>query len=217
MLKVSVEIKGDGDKFFGIIDWLGKKSKKTLGKSIRKEAIFLAKELKKELRSGGNPKFSAVSPFTRAIRRAQGIRSRRPGISEGNVLKSIKAKRISGLEHFTGVDVNTKKPRASGGSVDVFKSAKALELGRPSTVLDLDKPSSKTGKTPRQWLWWLYLNGALNNPPNKAKTHLILGGSPPRPFAENVFKREGKLAGKKIMKFFEEELIKEAKPKKLKG
>jgi len=213
-MKIKVEIESDG-RALGVLDWLEKKSTKAFQRTIRAEAKFLSKEMKKEIRTGGNPKFAPISGFTRAIRRAQGRSSGKAGVSSGSVLKGIKSTQLEKLSFFSGVTVGSVA-KVGRRDVDLFKASKALELGRGILVLDLDKPSSTTGKTPRQWLWWLYLNGVLKSPPNKAKTHLLLDGSPPRPFAGNVFAREEKNVEKRMFRMIEKIASAEVKNKKLK-
>lgn len=191
---------GDWGAAINSMAWLEKRLPKALAKAVKDESKDLAKKMKKDLRKGGNPPFAAISPFTRAIRRAAGTRSRRPGIATGTVLKSIKAHKVGALAYFAGVKKGTSHPGSGRGTVvDAADAASMLEFGRDKFFLQLDRPSPQTGKTPRQWLWWLYFSGAIKNPPGFTATHIEIGESPARPFVAPLLKREEKRIPKRLM------------------
>lgn len=165
--------------------WFGGDAKNALQRSMKKEAEYIAKRIRDNLRSGGQPGFEPIRPFTRAIRSAMGIHSRRSGVATGQVARSVAATKLGENRYFSGVLWGSEVHQTRGRVQDVAEVALRLETGRSSFFLQLDKPG-KTGKTPRQWLWWLYISGVIKKPPGFGTTHIQIGAAAPRPFVGQV-------------------------------
>lgn len=198
---------GDWEGAASALNWLQNRLDQSIAEGLRKEARFLSDELKKNLRSGGSPGFQPIRAFTRAIRSAMGIASRKPGIATGQVIRAIAPTKMSQHTYFAGVlKGNTPHFGGRGRVRDVADMALLLETGRSKFFLELDKPGT-SGKTPRQWLWWLYLSGATKAPPNPKATHLQIGASPARPFVAQVAFREGSKIPIRLTEHIEKEFI----------
>lgn len=180
------------------LEYLEKRMDASIQRAVKAEGKFIAKELKNNLRKGGSPKFKPITSFTRVIRKASGVSSKKPGISSGGILKAITSTKISKDTYFAGI-MRGKGKHKNNSSMDIADVALAFELGRPPRLLELDKPSKRTGKTPRQWLWWLYLSGATKAPPTKRKTHIQISAAPARPFVEQVRKKQASLSTQRMI------------------
>lgn len=210
-MPVELETFFDGD-WPGIkkaLHWLQRKSQNALEKALREEANVLKRALKQQLYKGGSPAFRPLSPFSVAIRKAMGVRGRKPLLATRQLVRSIKHKRTGRLEYFAGVPHNVPHRRRDGSTTKASEVALLVEEGRGPVVLWLDKPSPRTGKTPRQWLWWLYLEGVLSAPPSPNKNVMILRGSEARPFIRQTWEKEAKQSGERIRAAWVEMLEKE--------
>ncbi len=170
------------------LKYLENRMDKALQDSVKEESTLITKMLKENLNRGGRPKFQPVSSFTKVIRKASGNSSRKPGVSTRQVLKGITSTKIDKITYFAGILKGKSRHKSNG--MDLAEVAWVLEKGRGPLLLELDRVSAKSGKTPRQWLWWLYLSGAPKSRPSKRKTHIQIGASKPRPFVGQVEKRE---------------------------
>ena len=196
-IKLDVMCEGEWPALKKAIKWLERRSQRALDRAMRTEARHLKKELKQGLYKGGSPAFRPLSPFTIAIRKAMGTSGRKPLLGSRQLVQAIKHKRMGTLNYFSGVLKGTPY-QTHTGTVDAAQIALYVEVGRGAVVLWLDKPSPRTGKTPRQWLWWLYLQGALAAPPSPSKNAIILRGSPERPFVRQTWERAGGKSGERI-------------------
>jgi hypothetical protein len=174
--------------FLAAMRWLEDSAKRHLQRSLVDAAEPTFRKMKAQLWEGGLPKFAPLSPFSIAIRRAVGIEGQRPGKGSYTLAKLITIRSVERGELFVGVPNDAPYPGKR--NLKAAKVAEWLEYGRGAVVLPLDRPSSATGKTPRQWLMWLYLQGALSAPPSKRKTHVILKAAPARPFVYNTWLTE---------------------------
>ena len=187
---VKVGTTGKWEQAAGALNWLQSGLDRALKHALQQEAKYITDLLKKNLRGGGSPGFAPLSPFTAVIRRAMGVPGRRPGVATGQVLRAITATKLDKHTYFCGVlrgnDAHISK---SGRVNDVADMALLLEVGRPKFFMELDKAGT-SGKTPRQWLWWLYLSGATTTPPGFSATHIAIGQAPARPFVSQVASKE---------------------------
>lgn len=188
------------------LNWLNRGLEISLRHAMKEEAEFITKEIKENLASGGSPGFKPIRPFTKAVRRALGMSGIRPGVASGQVLQAIKAHRIGKYDYFCGVKRGQKHKTPKGHVVDVADVALRLEMGRKKFILELDK-AGPSGKTPRQWLWWLYLSGAIQAPPNKKTLSIQIGKAPPRPFVGQVADREMNKIPQRITQRLEKEFL----------
>lgn len=207
MIKMQTSLSGSWGGVLKGLDFLGKRFDKALDEAMKKETKRVKKEIKKEIRGKGKTKYSPLSKLTIAIRRAKGISSRKPGIATRTVLNNVDYLKVARHQHFAGVKRGVKHP-GSSGFLDVADVANMLEEGRPSYTITLDKPGA-SGKTPRQFFWWLYLQGVIKAPPKKTTKHLVVKETPPRPFVRNVWKREQETFPKKLEERIVGELKKE--------
>ena len=207
MLKFKTTFEGDWKKLERFLRALDRKSSAILDRVMKKEAKRLTRALKTRIRKGGNPAFKPLSPFSIAIRRATGQGGRKPLLRTGALLRSIRDHKIGSHQYFAGVRKGT--PYQAGRTKgDAAAVALTVEMGRGPIVLNLDRPSSRTGKTPRQWFWWLYLQGAINSPPRKTTTHIVLGRQTERPFVRQTHVLEGRESGPRMQRAWEAELEK---------
>jgi len=205
MLNMKVKYTGQWEAAATALSWLEKKALKSIKLAEKKEAKLLSDLLKKNIRDGGNPPFAAIKPFTRAIRRAAGRRGSKPLRASGNLMRLIKPHKVGDGDWFVGIRKGSVYVDHRGKTRDAVKVALLLENGRKGFVVALDKASPETGKTPRQWLWWLYFSGAIANPPSKGKTHMVISAAPPRPIVGNLFMQEkDKIRQRIIDRFIQE-------------
>lgn len=183
--------------FLKAMEWLRSHSRKQMRKAMQLAAEPTVKKMKAQLWEGGRPAFAPLKPFSIAIRKAVGIRGQRPGKGSYTLAKLIGIEKVDDTTMFVGVSNKTVYPDRKGlKAADV---AGWLEFGRKSITLDLDKPSTKTGKTPRQWMMWLYLQGALKSPPSKRMTHMVISAAPARPFVSNTWEKEKELLPQRML------------------
>lgn len=205
MLRMEARYTGKWSAAVGALNWLERKSLSAVKRAERREANYLRGLMKKNIRSGGSPPFAPIKPFTEAIRRATGRRGAKPLLASRNLLKLIKTHKVGNGDWFVGIRRGEVYRDHRGITRDAVTLALMLENGRKPIVLDLDKPSSETGKTPRQWLWWLYLTGAMDAPPSPAKTHMVIGAAPQRPFVRNLYMQEKEKIRQRIIDRFAQE------------
>ena len=189
MLDMKVGYVGDWRGVVKAMRWLDVKSNHAFDKAVRAESRDLAKRIKMNLRKGGSPSFAKPSRFTRFMRRVRGIPSRKAGLATRQLLHMIKHHRIRRFEYFSGVLAGTNYIDAQGRVQDAARIADWLESGRKGYVIRLDQ-KGPSGKTPRQFLWWLYLKGATKNPPSPNTKYMKISPTPPRPFVGQVARKE---------------------------
>ena len=176
------------------IKWMNRGGLTELDKSIQIQAKQLVKELKKNLRRGGRPKFQPIAKFSHIVRLSYGLKGKKRGRRTDTLIKSVKRHRVgtkADRTWFAGVkkgEVYVDKVR--GYRHDAFHFASILENGRNGYVIELDRPSPRTGKTPRSWLTWLYFQGRLKNLPSKSKKYLHIKPAPKAPFVKQVLDSE---------------------------
>ena len=197
-VKIDTMFEGEWPSVAKAVRWLKRSSLVALEGALREEIKHLTLALKRELRSGGSPAFKPLSPFTVAIRKAMGLRGQKPLIASRQLLGLIRHKRVGKLSYFAGVIKGTPYKKEGGATTDATEIAMYVEMGRGPVILKLDKISPRTGKTPRQWLWWLYFQGALNAPPSRNKNFLFLRASEARPFVKQTWDRESKQSAERI-------------------
>lgn len=208
-MAVGVKVKtfGNWDGAASALNWLQMGLDRALKHAMKEEAKHITKSIKDNLRKGGQPAFKPITSFTRAVRRAMGIQGRRSGVATKQVLNAIVATKVGKHTYFCGVlRGNDAHISSRGDTRDVADVAMMLETGRPKFFLELDRPG-KSGKTPRQWLWWLYFSGAIKNPPGFKKTHLEIGAAPSRPFVGQVADRESLKIPKRISDRLEKRFV----------
>lgn len=184
--KINTSLFGDWGGVSSALRWLHTGLDASIRKAVASEAEFITKKIKDNLKTGGSPSFKPISPFTVAVRRAMGTSSRKPGVATKQVLNAITATKVGKNAYFAGVLRGNDAHLSGRGTVqDVADVAMRLETGRPRFYLELDRPG-RSGKTPRQWLWWLYLSGAITTAPGTNATHLQISEALPRPFVGQV-------------------------------
>ena len=203
-LDTAVRFTGDWYKAAAALTWLERKAKAALGRSLKKEAIRLTKEQRREIKGGGTPPFQPLSTFARIVRRALGQRGSRPLLRTGLLLRSVKLHRIGKMSYFSGVKKGTVYKDDRSRIKDAMEIARLQETGRKGFVIILDRPSKHSGKTPRQWLWWLFFRGALKHPPSKGRKTMTILPAPRRPYVTQTMNRLGgnKGIGQKVMDEF---------------
>lgn len=182
--------------FVRAMEWLREHSRREIQRALKHAAEPTIKKMKQQLWEGGIPKFAPLKPFSIAIRRAMGIEGQRPAKGSYTLAKLIEAHKVNETTMLIGISNQTSYPNRA--SLKAAQVGEWLEFGRKAITLDLDKPSSRTGKTPRQWLMWLYLQGALKSPPSKRMTHMVISAAPARPFVANTWEQEKEELPKRI-------------------
>lgn len=189
MFDVKLGYVGDWRGMMRALRWLHRKTDHAFDKAVRAEARDISKKIKMNLRRGGSPNFARPSRFTRLMRRIRGVSSRKAGLATRQLLHLIKHHRIQRFVYFSGVRSGTKYVNIQGRQMDAAKVAEWLEVGRSGYVIRLDQ-RGPSGKTPRQFLWWLYLRGSSANPPSPNTMYMKISPTPPRPFVGQVAQKE---------------------------
>lgn len=195
-LHLKMDLEGDPQDLARAVKWLNRGGLTALDNAIRIESKKLVVMLKKMIRVGGKPKFPPISSFSHAVRRAYGFSGRKPGKRSGQLIKTIKRHRVgskSKMTWFAGVKDPSIYRERSGKQFrlhNAFHLASVLEVGRRGYVIELDKVSKRTGKTARQWMTWLFLQGKIKTRLKKSTKYIRIKPAPPRKFVEPVWKDE---------------------------